>query len=197
MSTTTNLADFGAREKETAEHLLKAMRVSGLPADFNDDGVEVMFNTMSGNVFLTNSDFQVAMLVDEENSDELASFYNSPYEGKEGFFSDLKDEYKEMHPEDQEWFRQLNDDYYNEALPIKTDDGVWIDEGEEFFTLELNNLVSNTLDETTDDSDGISRFSTEIAAWKAISDDNDTGLNYEAFTNDEEFIEAVKERLTA
>ncbi len=38
---------------------------------------------------------------------ELFSFYSSPYEGKEGSFDELLEEYKEMHPEDQEWFQQI------------------------------------------------------------------------------------------
>ena len=40
---------------------------------------------------------------------ELFSFYSSPYEGKEGSFDALLEEYKEMHPEDQEWFQQIAD----------------------------------------------------------------------------------------
>lgn len=67
-------------------------------------GITVMMNQNSGNVFLTNSEFQVAMLADNGT---LYSFYSSPYEGKEGSFEDLLTEYNDMHHEDQEWFRDV------------------------------------------------------------------------------------------
>lgn len=105
MSTTTNLADFGQREREMLIELLSAWNGSGLPDDFSENGVHFMMNQNSGNVFLTNEEFEVAMMNDTTGA--LESFYTSPYEGKEGFFDDLKDEYKDMHPEDQEWFKSL------------------------------------------------------------------------------------------
>lgn len=51
-----------------------------------------------------NDEFEVCMM----NGDKLESFYTSPYEGKEGFFSELLDEYSDMHGEDKEWFRELS-----------------------------------------------------------------------------------------
>lgn len=85
MTTTTNLSEFGARERLMAENLLKAWREQGLPEDFYEDEVTIMMNTSSGNVFLTNEDCQVAML----NGDTLESFYYTPYSGHEGFLEDL------------------------------------------------------------------------------------------------------------
>ena len=62
----------------------------------------------SGYVFLTNSEYQVAMCeTNEQDQLELYSFYTSPYEGKEGSFDELLEEYKDMHPEDQEWLQQI------------------------------------------------------------------------------------------
>ena len=101
--TTTDFSRFGYREREMAEELLRASRENGFPEDFEQDGLQIMMNFNSGNVFFTNSEYQVAMM----NGEDLESFYSSPYEGKEGFFSELLGEYKEMHPEDQEWFRQI------------------------------------------------------------------------------------------
>ena len=50
----------------------------------------------SGYVFFTNSEYQVAMCeTNEHNKLELYSFYSSPYEGKEGSFDELLDEYEE------------------------------------------------------------------------------------------------------
>lgn len=80
------------------------MREQGLPSDFNDDEVHPMMNQYSGNVFLTNSDFQVAMM----NGDTLESFYTLSYHGEEGFIDDLWNAYKndEIKEED---FEQLAD----------------------------------------------------------------------------------------
>ena len=105
---TEDLADFGFREQEEAKDLFQAWRESGLPIDFENNGVKIAFNMNSGYVFLTNSEYQVAMCVQGENNKlELQSFYSSPYEGREGFFDELLEEYKEMHWEDQEWFQDI------------------------------------------------------------------------------------------
>lgn len=88
MSTTTNLSDFGHRELMELELLLKAYREQGLPGDFNNDGVHPMFNQESGNVFLTNSDYEVAMM----NGTKLESFYNCPECGHEGFAEEMEHE---------------------------------------------------------------------------------------------------------
>ena len=105
---TEDLADFGFREQEEAKDLFQAWRESGLPIDFENNGVKLALNMNSGYVFFTNSEYQVAMCVQGENNKlELQSFYTSPYEGTEGFFDDLLEEYKEMHWEDQEWFQDI------------------------------------------------------------------------------------------
>lgn len=103
--TTTDLKDFGHRELEIAGELLHAIQY-GLPSDFDGNGVHVMFNMNSGYVFLTNSEFQVAML---DDNGILCSFYNTPYEGHEGSFEDLMDMYDDMHPEDQEYMDMLKE----------------------------------------------------------------------------------------
>ena len=79
--TTTNLADFGMREIEELRDILTAWLDHGLPDDFYEEDVVPMFNRNSGNVFLTNSDYQVAMLADGK----LESWYYTPYSGYEGF----------------------------------------------------------------------------------------------------------------
>ncbi len=102
--TTTDLSLFGYREKKMTAELLLAMCEYGLPGDFEDNEVTVMMNQNSGSVFLTNSEYQVVMLA---NDNTLYSFYTSPYEGKEGSFEDLLDEYNDMCHEDQEWFQDI------------------------------------------------------------------------------------------
>jgi hypothetical protein len=90
MSTTTNFAEFGWRERKMAAKLLTASCEQGFPSDFEDDEVIIMMNQNSGNVFFTNSEYQVAMM----NGDTLESFYTTPYSGHEGFAEDLKAEYE-------------------------------------------------------------------------------------------------------
>lgn len=102
--TTTDLAKFGWRERKMAAELLTAMCEQGLPEDFIDDEVTIMLNTYSGYVFLTNSEFQVAMM----NGDKLESWYTLPYSGEEGFKEDFEGRSKdEFHPEDIEFLTQI------------------------------------------------------------------------------------------
>lgn len=86
MSTTTDLSKFGMREIEELKDILTAWVDKGLPEDFNGEGVHPMFNMNSGNVFLTNEDYQVAMM----NGDSLESFYSCPECGHEGFMADME-----------------------------------------------------------------------------------------------------------
>lgn len=102
--TTTNLEDFGCRELAMLEELLKAMREQGLPEDFYDCEVHPMFNKYSGNVFLTNSEYQVAMM----NGEKLESFYFLSYHGNEGFLDDLLIDYENGNIQEEDW-EQLAD----------------------------------------------------------------------------------------
>jgi len=83
--TTTDLADFGFRELHEAGNLLKAYASNGLEG-FTHDEVRVMMNRNSGNVFLVNSDYQVAMM----NGNDLELFYSCPECGHEGFLEDME-----------------------------------------------------------------------------------------------------------
>lgn len=105
--TTTNLSDFGYRERELAAELLIASCKQGFPDDFSEYGITLMFNTYSGNVFFTNECGDVAMM----NGDTLESFYSTPYEGYEGFADELKEMYEEdgdnWHKEDVNYLIEL------------------------------------------------------------------------------------------
>ena len=90
MSTTTNLADFGYRELDMAADLLKAYANGKGPNDFDTDGVTVMMNQNSGNVFLTNDECQVLMLDSDGNLD---MWHYTPYSGHEGFADDLREHF--------------------------------------------------------------------------------------------------------
>ena len=88
--TTTDFARFGSRERRMAEELLRAWREQSLPEDFYKEEVTIMMNTHSGNVFLTNSNYQVAMM----NGDKLETFYTDFETGEEGFKDELSEEAK-------------------------------------------------------------------------------------------------------
>ena len=86
MSTTTDLRAFGFRELRIAAELLAAYCES--PPDFLSGGVHLMMNTHSGYVFLTDEDFNIAMM----NGDKLEQFHCCPECGAEGFAEELPDD---------------------------------------------------------------------------------------------------------
>ncbi len=90
--TTTDLSQFGYIELVETRKLLQAWEEQGLPEDFEYDEVTIMFNKMSGNVFLTNAEYQVAML----NGDTLESFYSCLQCGNEGFDGEDGHEFKKF-----------------------------------------------------------------------------------------------------
>ena len=104
---TTDLSLFGFRERAELAILLNAWNIQGLPDGFYNDEVVPMFNRNSGNVFLTNSEYEVAMM----NGNDLESFYVLPYSGIEGFYEDLKIDYKadgkNWHKDDRDYFKQI------------------------------------------------------------------------------------------
>lgn len=87
---TMDLKGFGYMELDQAKEILNALQEHGSP-DFMTDGLQIMFNQNSGSVFLTDEDFNVAVL----SGDELVQFYNCPmcgYENtQEDALSDGKD----------------------------------------------------------------------------------------------------------
>ncbi len=105
MSYTENLGDFGYRERRMMEEILHRWNRGGLPTSFYHGGVKFAMNSSSGNVFLTNEDYQVCML----NGDELDMWYSCPHDGREGFLEDLLLEYAEMCREDQEYLGSIAD----------------------------------------------------------------------------------------
>lgn len=103
---TENLNDIITfnRERALAIELLTAYGEQGLPNDFDEEGVKVACNRNSGNVFLTNDEYQVAMM----NDGKLESFYSSPYNGHEGFIDELIDMMDDSwHEDDIEWLNDI------------------------------------------------------------------------------------------
>ena len=62
-----------------------------------------MMTTQRGNVFLTDEDFNVAMM----NGDTLDAWLFTPYEGHEGFLEDLINDLdpQDLHAEDLDYIR--------------------------------------------------------------------------------------------
>lgn len=81
---TVDLSSFGYRELDQAIELLTAMREQGLPEEFHENQVTLNLNTNSGYVFLSNSEFQTAMM----NGDSLEIWNFCSYCGEEGFTGD-------------------------------------------------------------------------------------------------------------
>lgn len=101
---TSDLSQFGARERKMAEDLLRAWREHGLPSDFADEDVTVAMNRNSGYVFLTNSEYQTAI----ETDGRLESFYSCPECGEEGTWSDsIEDHGKDGGSECRRWVRDV------------------------------------------------------------------------------------------
>lgn len=120
--TTTDISKFGAREREMLIELLTAWNKQGLPDDFYDDKVTAMFNKKSGCVFLTNSEYETAMM----NGDTLESFYTTPYDGIEGFKDDLRNEFlsniENWHDDDIEYLKDIGaitEEEFNEYASIQ------------------------------------------------------------------------------
>ena len=80
---TTDLSKFGYMELEEASKLLLAYVKQG--AENLGDGLTLNFNTSSGYVFLSDEDYNVYML----NENELKQFFNCAECGNEGFKEDF------------------------------------------------------------------------------------------------------------
>ena len=86
--TLNDFSKFGYRERKLAEQLLNAWNERGLPEGFCADEVTIISNTLSGSVFLSNSEYQAAMM----NGDKLEIFYTDFRTGEEGFKNELSQE---------------------------------------------------------------------------------------------------------
>lgn len=90
-----DLAIFGERELLLASDLLRSYTLAGqrrdgvqynyLPESWDDSGVKLAFNPNSGEVFLTNEDYQSLVNTD----DGVAMWYFTPYYGVEGTLEEI------------------------------------------------------------------------------------------------------------
>jgi len=82
---------------------------------FDHNTADVYFNADSGNVFLSDENFNTVM----DNGGELDLFINTPYNGEEGYFEDLMSIYENMHEEDKEYLKDLATDELKEKYKDK------------------------------------------------------------------------------
>lgn len=86
---TKDLARFGFRELGMAAELLTAYRTEADQTEaLTSDGLALWCNMMSGNVFLCDEDYNVAMM----NGDTLEDWETCSYCGHENFRSEMVDE---------------------------------------------------------------------------------------------------------
>jgi len=81
---TQDFGKFGYIELAEAGKLLT--KYANNPNILDGDNISIEFNPRSGNVFLVDEDYNVAMM----NGDTLEQWYNCPYCGHEGFLEDMK-----------------------------------------------------------------------------------------------------------
>lgn len=107
MITIADPQDFGLRELRIAAELLAAFCQQ--PPRWLRGGLHLTMNTHNGNVFLTDEDFNVAML----NCGALDAWLFTPYDGHEGFLDELIAQFApdDLHPDDAAYLR-----YWAEAL---------------------------------------------------------------------------------
>ena len=84
---TKDLSRFGFREHEEAKRLLSVYSTDKDKSNLST-GVEVWFNTHSGFVFLTDSDYATAMINDKGH---LVDFITCPECGEEGLITNFKE----------------------------------------------------------------------------------------------------------
>ncbi len=103
-----DLSGFGYVQLEEARDILSAWLSDGLPEDFYEDEITMNFNPRSGAVFLSNSNYDAALINPETG--RLESWYNSPYTSVEGFKTDLQELYDGGYTDDEEeidWLREI------------------------------------------------------------------------------------------
>lgn len=98
---TSDLARFGYRELAMAATLLK--EYAQHPPEWLGENVRVWMNTHSGNVFLSDEDFNVGMM----NGEKLEQFHSCPECGHEGFLEEM--EHNPKNDECQEYLKQIKE----------------------------------------------------------------------------------------
>ena len=102
---TADLSNFGYRELRSAIKLLEAYIDNKQNLDVGD-GLKLCFNSHSGYVFLTNEDYRVFML----NNEELEEWFNCPICGCEGFKEEVSkiENHTDEDRECKDWIKEVS-----------------------------------------------------------------------------------------
>jgi hypothetical protein len=85
---TSDLSEFGYRELKIAGQILSTFKTDKDKTRFIDEGLTVFFNKKSGYVFLSDENYNVAMM----NGDILEDFIHCPDCGNEALLSEFSTE---------------------------------------------------------------------------------------------------------
>ncbi len=77
---------------------------------FNRTTCDVYLNPNSGHVFLCDEDYNTVM----SDGNCLDLFISTPYEGEEGFFTEIMDRWEDLHDDDKQYMFELATEAYRE-----------------------------------------------------------------------------------
>jgi hypothetical protein len=88
---TNQLSKFGYQEFQLAKQLFSQVVENGFPPIYDEDGLELLFDTSTGDVYFSNSKEEKCMI--NNTYDCLDIYYSTPYSNYEGFIDDLIEQY--------------------------------------------------------------------------------------------------------
>ena len=110
---TNQLSKFGFHEFELAKQLFSQVVENGFPPLYNEDGLELLFNTSTGDVYFENNEGLRCMI--NTRHDCLDIYYSTPYSNYEGFIDDLIEQYDDekenWHEEDIEFLKSICEEH--------------------------------------------------------------------------------------
>lgn len=89
---TSDISKFGQRERELAKKLLSVYGTKDDRTKHLGDGIQVFMNRDSGYVFLSDEDYNVALL----NGNKLEDFHSCPNCGNESVASQFRNDFDDV-----------------------------------------------------------------------------------------------------
>ena len=106
---TNQLSKFGYQEFQLAKQLFSQVVENGFPPIYDEDGLELLFDTSTGDVYFSNSKGERCFI--NNTHDCLDIYYSTPYSNYEGFIDDLIEQYdyekENWHEEDIDFLKSL------------------------------------------------------------------------------------------
>lgn len=180
---TEDLSDFGARERQMLGQIL----LKTFPEGFSEEKVRGAFNPNSGNVFLINAAYQTAMI--NPSNGELEIHHSTPYNGVEGFLSELLENPPgDYHPEDQEYLR-MNAGFEEVDMPES-----WLTKPMTYRQLleSLQALPEENLDDTATVYDAVSQEAFAVQGVGEVGSFDKTGNDDLGGLDEDQFVMSIK-----